>query len=207
MNETEEARQKRLAEHATRQKQVRDNETEEQAVKRRKLNAQSHVEAHNASKKTKADSKDAAAQWNNNASEQVMEPVHTQPWMIDLMTKFHNHLDELQFRDCVTCEECWLVGDGKNSGEYRCRRCRAKRVNPFDKSLNPGRNVAELKSLLHSLIHTHERHNHSPIHSLSHTNTHVIDLSRIEEMLVALATPFTVWCKKTDIEKNIETLG
>ena len=122
MNETAESRQKRLAEHATRQKQVRDNETAEQAVKRRKLNAQSHVEAHNASKKTKADSKDAAAQWNNNASEQVMEPVHTQPWMIDLMTKFHNHLDELQSRDCVTYEECWLVGDGKNSGEYRCRR-------------------------------------------------------------------------------------
>ena len=74
------------------------------------------------------------------------------------MTAFHDTLNSLEQRQCITCKETWPTGQGLNAQRYECVRCKrdkeATKLFSRDNDMDPGtvphqlQNLTEIKEML-----------------------------------------------------------
>ena len=74
------------------------------------------------------------------------------------MTAFHNTVNSLEQRQCITCKETWPTGQGINAQRYECIRCKrdkeATKLFSRDNDMDPGtvphqlQNLTEIEEML-----------------------------------------------------------
>ena len=153
-NETPEQREHRLQGLRIAQARRLNNENEQERNQRLERRRQNDFIRLNERRREMHDDRNSRNEYLANAWRTADQPLHQQQWVQSEMAKFHDTMNSLEHRQCVTCKETWPSKQRFNPQFCECHRCKRDNRNPKlysqENDMDPGILPAELQDLTDS---------------------------------------------------------
>ena len=150
-NETPEQRQHRLEQLRIAQTRRLNNENEHELNQRLERLRQNDFIRRNERRHEIHDDRNTRNEYLANAWRTADQPLHQQQWAQSEMAKFHDTMNSLVHRQCVTCKETWPAKERFTPPIFECLRCKRDNGNPKlysqENDMDPGTLPVELQGL------------------------------------------------------------